>query len=108
MNLVNGSIPDGLVCTTATDHIITVIDFHYISPFCALQWVACIDLHANEEADTNITVQMTDSFNEQANKVRDPMCNNRFHVSCTEDMKDIISDNHHQEQCVQTFQLSQI
>ncbi|XP_053475212.1 dihydropteridine reductase [Ictalurus furcatus] len=32
-------------------------------------WVACIDLNANEEADSNITVQMTDSFNEQANKV---------------------------------------
>ncbi|GAA6085521.1 dihydropteridine reductase [Tachysurus ichikawai] len=32
-------------------------------------WVACIDLSPNEEADSNITVQMTDSFNEQANKV---------------------------------------
>ncbi|KAM9450223.1 dihydropteridine reductase [Clarias gariepinus] len=32
-------------------------------------WVACIDLHANEEANSSITVQMTDSFHEQAHKV---------------------------------------
>ncbi|KAF5902274.1 dihydropteridine reductase, partial [Clarias magur] len=32
-------------------------------------WVACIDLNANEEANSSITVQMTDSFHEQANKV---------------------------------------
>ncbi|XP_035385701.1 dihydropteridine reductase [Electrophorus electricus] len=32
-------------------------------------WVASIDLHANEEANSNVTVKMTDSFNEQANQV---------------------------------------
>ncbi|XP_062864592.1 dihydropteridine reductase [Trichomycterus rosablanca] len=32
-------------------------------------WVACIDMNANEEADANVSVQTTDSFNEQADKV---------------------------------------
>ncbi|XP_017570529.1 dihydropteridine reductase [Pygocentrus nattereri] len=32
-------------------------------------WVACIDINANEEANANVTVQTTDSFNEQASQV---------------------------------------
>uniref|UniRef100_A0A672NX25 Quinoid dihydropteridine reductase n=2 Tax=Sinocyclocheilus grahami TaxID=75366 RepID=A0A672NX25_SINGR len=32
-------------------------------------WVASIDLNANEEANANVTVKMTESFTEQANQV---------------------------------------
>lgn len=37
--------------------------------FCNLQWVASIDLNANEEASANVTVKMTESFTEQASQV---------------------------------------
>lgn len=37
--------------------------------FCHLQWVASIDLNANEEASANVTVKMTESFTEQASQV---------------------------------------
>ncbi|XP_030643815.1 dihydropteridine reductase isoform X1 [Chanos chanos] len=32
-------------------------------------WVACIDITANEEANANVTVKMTESFTEQASQV---------------------------------------
>jgi len=38
--------------------------------FCNLQWVASIDLNANEEANANVTVKMTESFTEQASQVQ--------------------------------------
>lgn len=34
------------------------------------QWVASIDLNANEDANANITVKMTESFTEQASQVQ--------------------------------------
>lgn len=37
--------------------------------FVILQWVASIDLNANEDADANVTVKMTESFTEQASQV---------------------------------------
>lgn len=37
--------------------------------FVFLQWVASIDLNANEYANANVTVKMTDSFTEQASQV---------------------------------------
>jgi len=46
--------------------------------FCNLQWVASIDLNANEEANANVTVKMTESFTEQASQVQKDvfMCGN--------------------------------
>ncbi|XP_066516132.1 dihydropteridine reductase [Hoplias malabaricus] len=32
-------------------------------------WVTCIDVNLNEEANANVTVKMTESFNEQASQV---------------------------------------
>ncbi len=44
------------------DNLISVV-------FCHLQWVASIDLNANDEASANVTVKMTESFTEQASQV---------------------------------------
>lgn len=40
------------------------------------KWVACVDVAANEEANANVLVKLTDSFPEQAEQVLQP-----FHVS---------------------------
>ncbi|XP_057187299.1 dihydropteridine reductase [Triplophysa rosa] len=37
-------------------------------------WVASIDLNANEDANANITVKMTESFTEQASQVTTDVC----------------------------------
>lgn len=43
----------------------------FISFICCLflQWVACIDIASNENADANVLVQLSDSFTDQADQV---------------------------------------
>lgn len=33
------------------------------------KWVACVDIAANDQADANVVVNMTESFTEQASQV---------------------------------------
>lgn len=40
----------------------------FCSVFCP-QWVACVDLAANDQADANVLVNMTESFTEQSSQV---------------------------------------
>lgn len=52
----------GLSYVSTVDNLIPVV-------FCNLQWVASIDLNANENANASVTVKMTESFTEQASQV---------------------------------------